>query len=126
MDLSGQPCAAGRVAARGGRPTPQGRQVATCVQRAYTGKVAEAKTHRVQLRVAPSDDALIRRAASLRDESLSKFLIESGRERAERMLADRTRFVVSDAQWQAFATALDGPAGVRPELVELLARPRPE
>ncbi len=100
--------------------------VAMCVQCAYTDRVAEAKTHRVQLRVAPSDDALLRRAASLRDESLSEFLVESGRERAERLLADRTEFVVSDAQWQAFAAALDRPAVIRPELVELFARPRPE
>jgi uncharacterized protein (DUF1778 family) len=85
-----------------------------------------AKTGRVNLRVAPADDVLLRQAAELLGESLSEFLIESGRERAERLLADRTRFVLDDASWAAFTDALDRPAEVKPEVRELFARSRPE
>ena len=59
-------------------------------------------------------------------ETLSEFLIESGRERAERLVADRTRFVLDDAAWTALNDALDRPAKVKPELRELFARSRPE
>jgi len=52
--------------------------------------------------------------------------VESGRERAERLLADRTRFVLSPAQWRRFTAALDRPPRKIPELVELFRRPRPE
>lgn len=88
--------------------------------------MATTKTARVHLRIAAEDKDLFERAGSLHEESLTEFLVESGRERAERLLADRTHFVLSDSDWQAFITALDRPATVRPELAELFARPRPE
>jgi uncharacterized protein (DUF1778 family) len=86
----------------------------------------ETKTERVHLRVAASDDELFRTAAAAANESLSEFLVESGRERAERLLADRTRFVLSAAQWRAFTTALDRPPRQIPELADLFRRARPE
>lgn len=88
--------------------------------------VAETKTQRVHLRVAAGDDELFRSAAAAADESLSEFLVESGRERAERVLADRTRFVLSPAEWRDFTAALDRPAREIPALVELFRRSRPE
>jgi uncharacterized protein (DUF1778 family) len=84
------------------------------------------KTARVNLRVAPADDVLLRQAAELLGETLSEFLIESGRERAERLVADRTRFVLDESAWTAFNQALDRPAEIKPELRELFARSRPE
>lgn len=86
----------------------------------------ETKSQRVHLRVAQSDDELFRNAAAATHESLSEFLVESGRERAERVLADRTRFALSPADWRAFTAALDRPARELPAVVELFRRPRPE
>lgn len=88
--------------------------------------VSETKTQRVHLRVAASDDELFRSAAAASHESLSEFLVEGGRERAERVLADRTRFTLSAAQWRVFTAALDRPAREIPAVVELFRRPRPE
>lgn len=88
--------------------------------------MSATKTARVNLRVAPADDLLLRQAAELLGESLSEFLIESGRERAERLLADRARFVLDEASWTAFNDALDRPAEVKPGIRELFARSRPE
>lgn len=88
--------------------------------------MSATKTARVNLRVAPADDLLLRQAAELLGESLSEFLIESGRERAERLVADRTRFVLDEVSWVAFNDALDRPAEVKQELRELFARSRPE
>lgn len=88
--------------------------------------VSETKTQRVHLRVAASDDQLFRSAAAATQESLSEFLVESGRERAERVLADRTRFVLSPTQWRRFTAALDRPAREIPAVVELFRRHRPE
>lgn len=85
----------------------------------------EAKTKRVNLRVAERDDDLFRRAAVYAEQSLSEFLVASGRERAQHLLADRTRFVLSEEQWTAFTAELDRPAKVIPEVVELLRRPPP-
>jgi uncharacterized protein (DUF1778 family) len=88
--------------------------------------MSATKTARVNLRVAPADDVLLRQAAELLGETLSEFLIESGRERAERLVADRTRFVLDDAAWTVFNEALDRPEEIKPELRELFARSRPE
>lgn len=88
--------------------------------------MSETKTQRLHLRVAANDDDLFRSAAAASNESLSEFLVESGRERAERVLADRTRFVLSPAQWQEFSAALDRPAREIPAVVELFRRSHPE
>lgn len=83
------------------------------------------KTARLEFRVTDRDATLFREAASAADESITDFMVESGRERAERLLADRTEFVLDEASWEAFTAALDRPAEVRPELVRLFSRPRP-
>jgi uncharacterized protein (DUF1778 family) len=88
--------------------------------------MAELKSRRVNLRMRARDDALFRRAAETAEETLSEFLVESGRERAERLLADRTRFTLPEEQWTAFTAALDRPPVADPALVDLFRRPRPE
>jgi uncharacterized protein (DUF1778 family) len=84
-----------------------------------------AKTTRRNLRVSPADDALFREAATVLGASVSEFLVESGRERAETILADRTEFTVDARAWKAFAAALDRPAEVKPAVVDLMRRHRP-
>lgn len=87
---------------------------------------ASTKTSRRNLRVSPADDVLFREAAATLGESVSEFLVESGRERAEMVLADRTEFVLSQDAWKAFNAALDRDAEVKPAVLNLMRRPRPE
>lgn len=84
------------------------------------------KTQRLNLRIQEDDEALFKRAALVHRESLTRFLVESGRERAERLLADRTSFKVDLDAWQEIVAAMDQPAKVRPELAKLFSRARPE
>jgi uncharacterized protein (DUF1778 family) len=86
----------------------------------------QTKTQRVNLRIDEQDRRLFDEAAAEQRESLTQFLVESGRERAERTLADRTNFLVTDEGWGAIEAAMDRPAEVKPELVKLFDRPRPE
>jgi uncharacterized protein (DUF1778 family) len=83
--------------------------------------MADLKT----LCVASRDDELFRQAAAVADESSSEFPVEGGRERAARLLADRTQLVLSEQDWLAFSEALDRPAQADPVLVELFRRRRP-
>ena len=87
--------------------------------------MAATKTSRRQLRVSPSEDELFRRAAAAVGESVSHFLVESGRERAAVILADRTQFALDEAGWQAFSAALDGRAHASPAVAALMRRTRP-
>ena len=82
------------------------------------------KTSRLNVRVAPRDDALLRREAELLGESVSTFVVKSARERAERLVADRTCFVLDQSEWSDFCAALDRPADIKPALRELFERPR--
>ena len=92
----------------------------------YTSHMATTKSARIHLRIAAEDKELFEQAGSLHEETLTEFLVESGRERAERLLADRTHFALDDVDWRAFTEALDRPAQARPELARLFSRPRPE
>lgn len=93
---------------------------------AYTVHMAQTKDHRLNLRVAAVDADLFREAAEMRHESLSQFMVEGARERAERLLADRRRFVIDDDAWASFTAALDRPAETNAAVVDLFRRPRPE
>lgn|SRR5215211_9459946 len=86
----------------------------------------QTKERRINLRIAPEDRTLFDTAAKAQRESLTQFLVESGRERAERLLADRTTFAVDSEDHKAIMAAIERPAEVRPELVELFRRARPE
>jgi len=88
--------------------------------------VASPKTQRLNLRIEKEDEVLFKRAATVHRESLTQFLVESGRERAERLLADRTAFRVDSEAWQEIVAAMDRPARARPQLAKLFSRPRPE
>ena len=92
----------------------------------YDVRTMTPKSSRLNLRVAPADDALLRQAAALAGVSVSEFLVESARVRAEMLLADRTHFVLDDDQWNAFCDSLDRPACEWPELREHFDRPRLE
>lgn len=86
---------------------------------------AGTKTSRQNIRVSPADDVLLREAAAIVGESVEEFLVESGRGRAEMVLADRTHFVLDHDAWIAFSATLDRDAEIHPAVVELLRRTRP-
>jgi len=88
--------------------------------------MATSKSQRLNLRIEKEDEALFKRAATARRESVTQFLVESGRERAERLLADRTTFYLDESAWQEIVAALDRPAKARPGLKRLFSSPRPE
>lgn len=84
-----------------------------------------AKTERVDLRLDPDDDDLIRRAADECGMSVSAFLVSSARERAQRMLMDRAFGVLDGAAWDEFAARLAAPPTRNERLAELFADPDP-
>jgi len=80
----------------------------------------------INLRIDSRDRELFDEAAGAQDESLTQFLVESGRERAERLLADRATFALDAAQWRQLMDRLDQSPRVNPGIVDLFARPRPQ
>jgi uncharacterized protein (DUF1778 family) len=80
----------------------------------------QMKPSRLNLRLSEDADAAIRRGAESAGVPVSQFIVEAAVERAERELADRTRFVLDDEQWGHFVELLDRPPRSVPEVRELL------
>jgi len=79
----------------------------------------QPRDRRFQLRATASEEELIKVAAERQGINVTEFIMRSARERAERSLADQTRFVLDDKQWRAFMAALDRPAQDKPRLRQL-------
>lgn len=84
-----------------------------------------ARRHRLEVRVTPEQDALIRQAADLQDTSVTAFVLDTVTRRARKVLKDHDTIVLSNENFDRFLTALDEPAEAVPELVELFERNAP-
>ena len=93
------------------------------VHRVYnrTTDMPAPKEIRWNLRVAQSTDDLVRAAAVARGQSLTEFVSGAAADTADRELADRTRFVLTEQQWSEFESMLDRPPQVKPELLRLFS-----
>ena len=83
----------------------------------------QMKSSRLNLRLSEEADAAIRRGAESAGSSVSEFVVQAAVERAERELADRTRFVLDEHQRAAFVELLDRPPQTVPAIRELLRGP---
>ena len=81
------------------------------------------KGQRLSLRVEDRDRELFDRAADANRETLTQFLVAGGRERAERLLADRTRFQLAPDAWDELVAIMDREAKPNPKLAKLFSRP---
>jgi uncharacterized protein (DUF1778 family) len=88
----------------------------------YTFPMAAAK-QRWDFRVEPDTDRLVRQAAESTQRTLTNFVIDAAVIEAERLLADRTQFVLATEQWDQFVSALDRPPRDNPGLRGLFAKP---
>jgi uncharacterized protein (DUF1778 family) len=82
--------------------------------------------HRIEMRVTPDQEALIREAADLAHETVTSFVLNTATERARKLLDARRTVTLPSEAFDRFYAALDEPEAIVPELVELLrAEPLP-
>ena len=81
--------------------------------------VTPSQRHRLEVRVTPQQDALIRQAADLEDTTVTAFVLETVTARAKRVLKQRQDLVLSNEAFDRFISELDKSAKPVPELVEL-------
>ena len=82
-----------------------------------------SKTERIDVRASTSVKQLLQEAARACHKNVSEFLLDAGVTAATQTLADRRRFVLDEAQWQAFEEALARPVQSKPRLEKLLREP---
>jgi uncharacterized protein (DUF1778 family) len=79
----------------------------------------------IQIRASAEAKALIQRAAVLRGQKLSEFMLDSARQRAEDTLLDQRMFFLDAEAHAAFIAMLDHPAPIDPEAISRLTRKAP-
>ena len=84
---------------------------------------AETKDRRWALRVAESEDELVRAASSEAETSFTEFVRVAATHEARRVLADRTQFHLDEPAWDEFMTRLEQPPRVPPGLRKLFEKP---
>jgi uncharacterized protein (DUF1778 family) len=81
-----------------------------------------SRRHRLEVRLTPEQDALIRQAADLEDTTVSAFVLETVTAKANRVVRQRRDVVLSNDAFDRFIAELDKPAERVHELVELFRR----
>lgn len=83
----------------------------SCTDNVRTGGVSmsQAASGRFEMRVKPDVEGRIRVAADLEQTSVSAFLTSAALERADRVIAEHTRWQVSASYFDALVAALDAP-----------------
>ena len=80
------------------------------------------RRYRLEVRVNPEQDALIREAADLEATTVSAFVLETVTARAKKVIGEHRDLVLSAEAYDRFIAELDQPAVAVPELVELFRR----
>lgn len=79
-----------------------------------------SKSERIDVRVSASVKQLLQEAARASGKDVGEFLLDVGVTTAVQVLADRSHFILDEAQWQLFEEALDRPVQSKPRLSKLL------
>ena len=81
------------------------------------------REERLEVRLTTTAKRLLQRAASVREQSISAFMLDSCMAAAAEALADRREFRIPAKAYDAFVAALDAPAKRKARLDRLLHTP---
>ena len=76
----------------------------------------------IQIRASAETKAILNRAASLRGQKLSEFMLESARRQAEDTMLDQRAFFLDPKSHERFLAMLDNPVKPSRELRTLMRR----
>jgi uncharacterized protein (DUF1778 family) len=86
--------------------------------------MSTTKEQRLQIRIGPTDKALLERAAAASHLNVSAFVVQAAAAKAEEILAERSSIRLSSEAAAAFSLALERPAQVNDRLTQALRRKR--
>ncbi len=76
----------------------------------------------IQIRASAETKAMLNRAAQLRGQKLSEFMLDSARRQAEEAILDQRVFFLDAKQHEAFLASLDAPSKPNAALRALMKR----
>jgi uncharacterized protein (DUF1778 family) len=80
------------------------------------GRTSNRKDDVIQIRTSVATKAILHRAATLRGQKLSEFMLDSARRQAEETILDQRSFFLDPEAHKAFLAMLDAPAAPSREL----------
>lgn len=83
----------------------------------------QTREYRWNLRVDREEDEIVRAASTAAGTSYSHFVREAAVTEAQRILADRTEFLLDEEEWRQLNELLDRPPRVPSGLRDLFSRP---
>lgn len=83
---------------------------------------ATSRRHRLEVRVSPEQDALIRQAADLEDTTVTSFVLDTVTGRAKQVIREHQDLILSNEAFDRFITELDKPAKPVRELTDLFKK----
>jgi uncharacterized protein (DUF1778 family) len=86
------------------------------------GRATSRKDDVIQIRASAETKAILNRAATLRGQKLSEFMLDSARRQAEETILDQRAFFLDHKAHEKFLAMLDGPAKPAKELRALMRR----
>lgn len=81
-----------------------------------------SRRQRLEMRVTPLQDAVIRQAAQLENTTVTAFVLDTVTARAHKVIRRHADLVLSNDTFDRFLAELDKPAHVIPELARLFER----
>jgi uncharacterized protein (DUF1778 family) len=78
-----------------------------------------SRRHRLEMRVTPQQDAVIRQAAQLENTTVTAFVLDTVTARAHKVIRRHADLVLSNDAFDRFIAELDKPAQVVPEVAKL-------
>jgi len=82
-------------------------------------RAIKPRRHRLEVRVTPEQDALIRQAADLEETTVTAFVLDTVTSRAKGVVRQHEDLMLSNDAFDRFIVELDKPAKAVPELVDL-------
>jgi uncharacterized protein (DUF1778 family) len=89
------------------------------------GQSAARKDDVIQVRASADTKAILNRAALLRGQTLSEFMLEAARRQAQETVLDQRIFFLEPESHNRFLALLDAPASPSDEVRALLTRKAP-
>lgn len=71
--------------------------------------IRRAASERLEARVAPEVMDTVRRAASVKGQTVTEFVVSAANTEAQKVLLDQVLFSINEENFKAFETALDAP-----------------
>lgn len=79
----------------------------------------------IQIRTSRESKALFTRAAKLREQKLSEFMLESARNSAQETILNHCLFTLDESAFEQMNALLDNPPSASPEAKGRFVRPAP-